>query len=103
MKSATFTAFGMTKRPGRSAANDPAACRALFNSTARALCLVGKTWDFHVDVALGVPREANLEAIRDSVAEAARQKGEALVRRRALLRRVQGQPGLCARLRHGGA
>jgi len=77
LKSATFTAFGMTKRPGRSAANDPG-LSALFNSTARALCLVGKTWDFHVDVALGVPREANLEAIRDSVAEAARQKGEAL-------------------------
>ncbi|NBB82885.1 MAG: citramalate synthase [Alphaproteobacteria bacterium] len=74
---ATFTAFGMTKRPGRSAANDPG-LSALFNSTARALCLVGKTWDFHVDVALGVPRDDNVASIGDSIAEAVRRKGEAL-------------------------
>ncbi|HYE52129.1 MAG TPA: citramalate synthase [Azospirillaceae bacterium] len=66
---ATFTAFGMTRRPGRSAANDPG-LNALFNSGAPAVCLVGKTWDFHVDVALGIGREENLELIRDSVAEA---------------------------------
>lgn len=74
---ATFTAFGMTRRPGRSAANDPG-LSALFNSRCKAVCMVGKSWDFHVDVALGIPREENLELIADSVAAAKDAKGEAL-------------------------
>lgn len=74
---ATFTAFGMTRRPGRSAANDPGLA-ALFNARSAAVCMVGKTWDFHVDVALAIPREENLELIRDSVAAAKTAKGEAL-------------------------
>ncbi|MBV5336135.1 citramalate synthase [bacterium] len=76
-KHAVFTAFGMTRRPGRSAANDPGLA-GLFNSRARAVCLVGKTWDFHVDVALGIPRAENLEIIQDSVAASKTAKGEAL-------------------------
>src|ERR1700739_1906742 len=55
-----FTAFGMTKKTGRSASNDPG-LNAVLNSGAKAFCLVGKTWDFHVDVALGITREENLE------------------------------------------
>ncbi|MBP2231431.1 2-isopropylmalate synthase [Azospirillum agricola] len=74
---ATFTAFGMTRRPGRSAANDPQ-LTALAQSRAKAVCMVGKTWDFHVDVALGIPREENLELIRDSIAALHAAKGEAL-------------------------
>jgi len=77
MDRATFTAFGMTRRPGRSAANDPG-LSALFNSCCKAVCMVGKTWDYHVDVALGIPRDENLELIRDSVAAAKEAKGEAL-------------------------
>ena len=42
----------MTKKVGRSAENDPG-LSALLNTKAPAICLVGKTWDFHVDVALG--------------------------------------------------
>ena len=41
----------MTRRPGRSAANDPGLA-ALLQAKARSVCMVGKTWDFHVDVAL---------------------------------------------------
>ncbi len=74
---ATFTAFGMTRRPGRSAANDPG-LSALFNARCKAVCMVGKSWDFQVDVALGIPREENLELIADSVAAAKGAKGEAL-------------------------
>ncbi|MEQ8965652.1 MAG: citramalate synthase [Azospirillaceae bacterium] len=74
---ALFTAFGMTRKAGRSAANDPG-LQALVNSAADAICLVGKTWDFHVDVALGVPRAENVDAIGESVAEAAARKREAL-------------------------
>ncbi len=74
---AVFTAFGMTRRPGRSAANDPGLA-ALFNTRCKAVCLVGKSWDFHVDVALGIPREENLELIRDSIRASREAKGEAL-------------------------
>ena len=42
----------MTRRAGRSAANDPGLA-AILQAKARNVCMVGKTWDFHVDVALG--------------------------------------------------
>ncbi|ACI98401.1 citramalate synthase [Rhodospirillum centenum] len=74
---ATFTAFGMTRRPGRSAAND-GGLAALLNSGAPAVCIVGKSWDFHVDVALGISRTENLELIRDSVAAIVARGREAL-------------------------
>tara|TARA_B110000438_G_C15803796_1_gene646357 strand:- start:23 stop:1627 length:1605 start_codon:yes stop_codon:yes gene_type:complete len=60
-----LTAFGMTKKAGRSAENDPG-LSALLNSKAKAICLVGKSWDFHVDVALGISKEENLENIKES-------------------------------------
>ena len=66
LKHATFTAFGMTKRAGRSADNDPGLA-ALFDTSAAAICLVAKSWDYHVDVALGISNEENVEAIADSV------------------------------------
>ena len=55
-KNAKFTAFGMTRRAGRSAANDPGLA-AILQTKARNVCMVGKTWDFHVDVALEVDRD----------------------------------------------
>ena len=64
---ARFTAFGMTRRHGRSAANDPGLA-ALLAAETPAVCLVGKTWDFHARVALGVVPEENLAMIADSVA-----------------------------------
>ena len=48
---ATFTAFGMTRRPGRSASNDPGLA-ALLDAKSDAICFVAKTWDYHVKVAL---------------------------------------------------
>ena len=60
-----LTAFGMTKRTGRSAENDPG-LSALLNSNTKAICLVGKTWDFHVDVALGITENENLDNISES-------------------------------------
>jgi len=67
LKNARFTAFGMTKRAGRSAANDPVLA-AVMDSPAEANCLVGKTWDFQVDVALEIPRSENVDCIADSIA-----------------------------------
>jgi len=65
LKNTILTAFGMTKKAGRSAENDPG-LSALLNTNAPAICLVGKTWDFHVDVALGITKEENLENIKES-------------------------------------
>jgi 2-isopropylmalate synthase len=64
---ARLVAFGMTRRPGRSAANDPG-LNALIGSRTEAVCMVGKAWDFHVDVALGIPRSENIDMIAESVA-----------------------------------
>ena len=69
----TFTAFGMTRRPGRSAANDPGLA-ALLDAKADAICFVAKAWDYHVRVALETTNEENIASIRDSV-KAAKAKG----------------------------
>jgi 2-isopropylmalate synthase len=61
-----FTAFGMTRRPGRSASNDPGLA-ALIDAKADAICFVAKSWDYHVRVALETTEEENLASIRDSV------------------------------------
>lgn len=74
---ATFTAFGMTKRAGRSAANDDVLA-AVMNAGTPAVCLVGKAHDFHVTTALGIGLEENLVNIRESVAHMVAQGREAL-------------------------
>src|SRR5262245_20416683 len=58
LKSATLTAFGMTKRAGRSVSNDPG-FQAILQAKCGAICLVAKAWDYHVRVALGVTNEEN--------------------------------------------
>jgi 2-isopropylmalate synthase len=63
---ATFTAFGMTKRAGRSLSNDPG-FQATLEAKAGAICLVAKAWDYHVRVALGISNEENLEGVAQSV------------------------------------
>jgi len=74
-KNSKLTAFGMTKKTGRSVDNDPG-ISALLNSNAPSVCLVGKSWDFHVDVALGISNEENLENIRESAKHFIKQKKE---------------------------
>jgi len=75
---ARLTAFGMTKRPGRSLSNDPG-FQALLATKVDAICLVAKTWDFHVDVALGTTLEENLAAIKESTAAVVASGREALI------------------------
>jgi 2-isopropylmalate synthase len=67
LQRASFTAFGMTKRPGRSVSNDPG-FQALLQSSADSICLVAKSWDYHVRVALGITNEENVEGVVQSVA-----------------------------------
>jgi 2-isopropylmalate synthase len=70
---ASFTAFGMTKRAGRSAANDPGLA-ALLDAKADAICFVAKAWDRQVEIALGTTVEENLRSIEESI-DAAKARG----------------------------
>ncbi len=73
-----MTAFGMTKRVGRSAANDDVLA-AVLDAGTPAVCLVGKAHPFHVRTALGCTLDENLEAIRASVAHCVAKGREALL------------------------
>src|SRR5260221_12990723 len=77
LKRATFTAFGMTRRSGRSADNDPG-LTALIQAKSPAACIFGKSWDFQVDVALGIPRSENIDMIAESIAHLKARKAKAM-------------------------
>src|SRR5947208_7347281 len=77
-RKATFTAFGMARRPGRSTSND-SGLAALLEAKADAICFVAKSWDYHVRVALETSVEENLASIRDSVRAAVRSGREVLL------------------------
>jgi len=77
LSGARLIAFGKTRRAGRSPQNDRGLA-ALLNARAPGVCMVGKTWDFHVDVALGIDRQENIDLIGDSVAHAASLSGEVM-------------------------
>jgi 2-isopropylmalate synthase len=67
LSKATISAFGMTRRGGVGAAEDPALA-TLVDSVAPVVCLVGKSWRLHLEKVIRVPEEENLAMIRDSVA-----------------------------------
>jgi 2-isopropylmalate synthase len=75
---AALTAFGMTKRSGRSAENDDVLA-AVLNAGTPAVCLVGKAHVFHVKRALGIPLDENLDNIRASFAHLRAKGREALL------------------------
>ncbi len=77
-KRARFTAFGMTKRAGRSVSND-AGLQQVLQSKADSVCLVAKAWDYHVRVALGISNEENLDSIAQSVKAIAETQREAMI------------------------
>src|SRR4030088_3524231 len=63
---ARFTAFGMTRRAGRSVSNDPGVA-GLLEAKADAICFVANSSAYQVRVALETTNEENLASIRDSV------------------------------------
>ena len=67
LKQATVVAFGSTRHPKKTAAADEN-LRYLLDAGTEAICLVGKTWGFHVEHALKTSLENNLAMIEDSVA-----------------------------------
>ena len=74
---ARMTAFGMTKRAGRSAANDDVLA-AVLNAGTGSVCLVGKSHDYHVEAALGITLDENTENVRASMEHIVAQGREAL-------------------------
>src|SRR5260221_7352129 len=68
----------MTRRPGRSASNDPGLA-ALLEANAKAICFVAKSSDYHVRVALETTLEENIASIRDSVRAAKKRGREVLL------------------------
>jgi 2-isopropylmalate synthase len=77
LRHATLTAFGMTRRPGRSMANDPI-LNAVLGAGTRAVCLVGKASHRAAQTTLGVTPQENLDLIGDTVAEAVSHRHEVL-------------------------
>jgi 2-isopropylmalate synthase len=67
LANATLVAFGMTRGAGRRAEDDPL-LQGLVDARTEVVCLVGKSWGYHVDEALGVPRAENLAMVTDSIA-----------------------------------
>ena len=74
---ATMTAFGMTKRAGRSAENDDVLAQVM-NARTPAVCLVGKSHPFHVTTALGISLDENRDNIAASFAHIVAHGREAL-------------------------
>ncbi|MFP4538313.1 MAG: citramalate synthase, partial [Dichotomicrobium sp.] len=78
LSNARLVAFGMTKRAGRSVSNDPGFA-ALLGAGAKAVCLVAKSWDYHVELALGISNAENLQAISESTEAIVANGQEALI------------------------
>ncbi len=76
-KSSKLVAFGMTRRTGTSAANDPG-LNTLLNTGVKHVCIVGKTWDFHVTHALDVSLKENISMITQSIEYLVKKKVEAM-------------------------
>ncbi len=74
---AKMTAFGMTKRSGRSAENDEVLA-AVMNAGTDTVCLVGKSHVFHVETALGISLDENLDNLSKSFTHLTAQSREAL-------------------------
>jgi 2-isopropylmalate synthase len=77
LERARFAAFGMTRRPGR-LANSDEGLEAVLAPRTPVVCLVGKSWDFQVEVALGATLGQNLEMIASSIGHVVVQGREAV-------------------------
>jgi 2-isopropylmalate synthase len=66
LQQAEVVAFGMTRRKDTAAGDDPA-LRLMADSFVPVCCLVGKTWQLHLDKVTRVDPEENLRMIADSV------------------------------------
>lgn len=77
LKHARLTAFGMTRRAGRSAENDHGLA-SLLESETPSICIVGKAWDRQVERALGISKNENIKMVAESIAHLKKKKREVL-------------------------
>ncbi|MGI8518031.1 MAG: citramalate synthase [Acidimicrobiia bacterium] len=66
-RNATLVAFGSTRRPSTRASND-SQLQDLLEAETTTICIVGKTWDYHVREALRTDLDEGLRMISESVA-----------------------------------
>lgn len=66
LRNSTLTAFGSTRRPRGSVADDPQ-LRALLDAETEFICLVGKSWDYHVTEALRVDLDEGIRMVAESI------------------------------------
>jgi 2-isopropylmalate synthase len=93
---ATFSAFGMTRRIGRSTANDPQVS-ALFNANTKAICIVGKASALQVRIALGIGLDENVATIEDTIRAIAEAGREALFDAEHFFDGYKGDPAYTTR------
>ena len=62
----TLVAFGSTRRPAGKTDSDPT-LRALVDAGTSVVCIVGKSWDFHVESALGTSLSEGIAMVSESV------------------------------------
>ncbi|MFZ4126178.1 MAG: citramalate synthase [Rickettsiales bacterium] len=75
LKRAKLTAFGMTRRAGRSASNDTG-LQDVLNAATPSVCLVGKAWDWQVEAALKISKKENIRMVEESIQHAKSKKRE---------------------------
>jgi 2-isopropylmalate synthase len=66
LETATLVAFGSTRRPAGRVDDDPT-LRALVGAGTEVVCIVGKSWDYHVSEALGTSLDEGVAMVGDSV------------------------------------
>ena len=91
LSTSTMVAFGSTRRP-KGKVDDDATLRNLLEANTVAVCIVAKSWDYHVLNALQTTLDEGEAMIADSVAFLAVTRPTGDGRHGALLRRVQAQP-----------
>lgn len=77
LKNSKFTAFGMTSRHSIDPKNDKA-LNNLISSNVPSICIVGKSWDFHLKYALNITEEQNFEMISNSISHIKANNKEAI-------------------------
>jgi 2-isopropylmalate synthase len=66
LRNSVLVAFGSTRRP-RGRSDDDATLRNLLDADTSAVCIVAKSWDYHVKEALQTTLEEGVEMVADSV------------------------------------
>jgi len=66
MKNATLVAFGSTRRPRGDVGTD-AQLRSLLDAETEAICIVGKSWDYHVREALRADLDEGIAMVAESI------------------------------------